>query len=106
MVMRRAASGTKNAGGRDLSAASRPAWAIRLRAIGSSGPVPSGTMSRSTQGTEALARWAAIRAPMVPAPHLLPWLENDPRLIMRDGSGRVKERMAQEVRAGAVEFSP
>src|SRR5213594_3510942 len=73
----RAASGTKNAAGRDLSAVSRPARARRLRTwrwssvrplACSSGVGSRGTISSRSAGIEALAKWAAMRAPIVPAP--------------------------------------
>jgi hypothetical protein len=51
-------------GGRlGLPRASIAASASRLR-----GPSPAGTISSSSVGMPALARWAAMREPMVPAP--------------------------------------
>src|SRR5579863_1821094 len=59
----------KNAAGRDFFAASIPLRAKRFRSeAGAPGLRSGGTMSSSTQGSPALAKCAAMRAPMVPAP--------------------------------------
>jgi len=64
-VTRRESDASKNAAGFDFLAPSSPAAAILLRA----GPSASGgTMSSSMEGTPALAKCAAMRAPIVPAP--------------------------------------
>ena len=67
IVISRASDGSKNAAGFDFRAPSSPAAAMRLR-LSPSDPASAGTTSSSQQGTPALARCAAIRAPMVPAP--------------------------------------
>ena len=56
----------KNAAGRDFKAFSRPpaGGQLRFRSCGASG----GTMSRRSVGIPALARWAAMPAPITPAP--------------------------------------
>src|SRR2546425_13270096 len=64
-----ASEGTKNAAGRDLRADSSPARTMRLRSLaGAPGGRSGGTMSSRTHGRPALAKCAAIRAPIVPAP--------------------------------------
>src|SRR6266545_2768146 len=72
-----ALSGVKNAAGFAVFAASNPARAIRLRTPFDSSvrPLPCsstvnsrGAISSRIVGTPAFARWAAICAPMVPAP--------------------------------------
>ena len=51
-----------------------PAWPLHQEASSAAvaslffTPSPAGTMSRSSTGMPALARWAAMREPMVPAP--------------------------------------
>ncbi len=76
-VIRANAAGPKNAAGRDLTAASNPARTMRLRTresarvsprAFSSGVSAVGTMSSRVQATPQLAKCAAMRAPMVPAP--------------------------------------
>jgi hypothetical protein len=69
MEIRSAKFALKKAAGRDFFAASRPLRARRLRSPGgASGFKSGGTMSSNTQGSPALAKCAAMRAPMVPAP--------------------------------------
>src|SRR5882724_8192911 len=77
-----ARAGVKNAAGRDCLAASRPARTILLwSAPGASGLRSGGTMSRRMHGRPALAKWAAMRAPIVPAPRTAAfWIER----VMRD----------------------
>src|SRR5262249_13826188 len=69
MATRSASTEAKNAAGLDFLAASRPARTILLRSeaeafAGKFG----GTISSRTTGRPALAKCAAIREPMVPAP--------------------------------------
>src|SRR6267143_4080587 len=73
-----ASAGVKKAAGLAFLAASSPARTILLRSAGA----PSfGTMSSSRQGRPALAKCAAMRAPMVPAPRTAAfWTER----VMRD----------------------
>src|SRR5208337_1133296 len=60
---------SKKAAGFDFRAPSSPAAAILLRAGPSApGGAFGGTISSSNEGTPALAKCAAIRAPIVPAP--------------------------------------
>ena len=75
--IRFALSAVKKAAGRDFKAASIPARANRLRTSGlckfrprafSTALNSGGTMSSRKTGTPALAKCAAMRAPMVPAP--------------------------------------
>src|SRR5215831_104409 len=64
-----ARASVKKAAGLDFFAVSRPARTILLRSeAGASGARFGGTMSNSMQGKPALAKCAAIRAPIVPAP--------------------------------------
>ena len=65
MVTRRAREGSMKAAGFDFLAASSPAAATLLREFA---PASEGTMSSKRLGTPALAKWAAMRAPIVPAP--------------------------------------
>ena len=60
-------AGSMTAGGRDLSTRASPAWTMASRPAMSPLSEVAGT-SRSTVGTPALVKWAAMAAPMVPAP--------------------------------------
>jgi hypothetical protein len=76
----------KKAAGFDFFAASSPARTILLRSAASPALNPGGTISRSSTGTPAFAKCAAIRAPMVPAPNttafsirlFMNWLKDSP----------------------------
>src|SRR4051812_18601183 len=69
MLTSLANSALVNAAGFDFFRPSSPALANLFRAARSCDPAASGgTISRSKQGIPALARCAAMRAPMVPAP--------------------------------------
>src|SRR5436305_2719223 len=65
--MSEAEEGRKKAGGRPLRAPSRPFLAARLPSALDSDWLGT-AMSSSRTCTPALAKWAAMRAPMVPAP--------------------------------------
>src|SRR5271163_2996160 len=65
-----ASAGVKNAAGFDFFAASSPARTILLRSpAGAPGFRSGGTISNKMHGSPALAKCAAIREPMVPAPN-------------------------------------
>src|SRR5258708_37796696 len=70
MATRSARAEVKNAAGFDFFAASSPARTILLRsAAGASGGKFGGTMSSKMHGSPALAKCAAMREPIVPAPN-------------------------------------
>src|SRR6266853_2424160 len=69
IATRSASAGVKKAAGLDFFAASSPARTILLRSVaGASAGKFGGTISNKTHGSPVLAKCAAIREPIVPAP--------------------------------------